>query len=159
MDSDDLTFENYQELSRRTAIYPGQGTLAGLVYVLLGMGESGELQGKVKKLLRDNKLLMDTPMKDIPQELKNAIAKELGDSLWYVSQVAEELGISLGQIATENLQKLQARQESGVLGGSGDNRENIVHISHRRDVTPEVINNDIKNINKRLHPEKPDASL
>jgi NTP pyrophosphatase (non-canonical NTP hydrolase) len=50
------------------------------------------------------------------------MAKELGDVLWYVSQLATELGLELDEIADTNLQKLLSRQRRGVLSGSGDER-------------------------------------
>ncbi len=50
------------------------------------------------------------------------MAKELGDVLWYVSQLASELGLDLDQIAQLNLDKLRSRQRRGVLSGSGDER-------------------------------------
>jgi NTP pyrophosphatase (non-canonical NTP hydrolase) len=50
------------------------------------------------------------------------MAKELGDVLWYVAQLASELGLELEDIARENLEKLSSRQRRGVLSGSGDER-------------------------------------
>ena len=51
-----------------------------------------------------------------------AMAKELGDVLWYLSQLASELGLELDAIAAENLEKLLSRQRRGVLSGAGDDR-------------------------------------
>jgi hypothetical protein len=42
--------------------------------------------------------------------------------LWYVAQVASELGLELDEIAHQNLVKLLSRQRRGVLSGSGDER-------------------------------------
>lgn len=105
---------DYQYAALRMAIYPdaGSGSDLALTYVALGLGEAGEVQGKIKKLLRDG----DTPA------LRAAAAAELGDLLWYVAAVASELGIPLSQIARNNLHKLRSRQDRGVLGGSGDDR-------------------------------------
>jgi MazG nucleotide pyrophosphohydrolase domain len=50
------------------------------------------------------------------------MAKELGDVLWYVAQLASELGLDLDEIAQVNLDKLLSRQRGGVLSGSGDER-------------------------------------
>jgi NTP pyrophosphatase (non-canonical NTP hydrolase) len=50
------------------------------------------------------------------------MAKELGDVLWYVSQITSELGLELEDIAQANLEKLLSRQRRGVLSGSGDER-------------------------------------
>jgi len=107
-----LTFNDYQAMTNDTAIYPGKGTLDGLMYLGLGLGEAGEVQGKIKKIFRDPNIIIDHA----------AIGSELGDLLWYVAQTAEAMGLSLGEIAENNLIKLEDRKKRGVLGGSGDNR-------------------------------------
>lgn len=118
-----ITFANYQMNAARTAIYPGFASLSGLIYCALGLGEAGEVQGKVKKLLRDYNLDIDGPYShELPEEVKMAIAKELGDVLWYVSMMATELNISLNSIAQDNLNKLASRKARGVLQGNGDDR-------------------------------------
>jgi NTP pyrophosphatase (non-canonical NTP hydrolase) len=47
---------------------------------------------------------------------------EIGDVLWYVARLADELGIDLEEIATYNMNKLLDRLNRGVIQGSGDNR-------------------------------------
>jgi NTP pyrophosphatase (non-canonical NTP hydrolase) len=109
-----MLISEYQELSRRTATYPGAGD--NIVYPTLGLaGEAGEVAEKVKKLLRDDDGVMS-------RERREALAGELGDVLWYVAQVATEAGLDLEDIAQGNLDKLLSRQQRGVLSGSGDSR-------------------------------------
>jgi len=109
-----MLISEYQELSRRTATYPGAGD--NIVYPTLGLaGEAGEVAEKVKKLLRDDDGVMS-------RERREALAGELGDVLWYVAQVATEAGLDLEEIAEGNLDKLLSRQRRGVLSGSGDSR-------------------------------------
>jgi NTP pyrophosphatase (non-canonical NTP hydrolase) len=109
-----MRISSYQELSRRTATYPGAGE--NIVYPTLGLaGEAGEVAEKVKKLLRDDGGVMN-------EERRAALAAELGDVLWYVAQVATEADLDLEQIAQANLDKLRSRQQRGVLSGSGDQR-------------------------------------
>ncbi|MFA7365358.1 MAG: MazG nucleotide pyrophosphohydrolase domain-containing protein [Patescibacteria group bacterium] len=55
-------------------------------------------------------------------EKREEIKKELGDVLWYISQLSTELNIDLEDVAKTNLEKLLSRQKRNVLGGSGDNR-------------------------------------
>ena len=47
-----MTFEEYQKLSRKTALYPNAGS--NFVYPTLGLaGEAGEVAEKIKKVIRD----------------------------------------------------------------------------------------------------------
>jgi NTP pyrophosphatase (non-canonical NTP hydrolase) len=109
-----MNFEEYQKKSRKTALYPGVGS--NFVYPTLGLaGEAGEVAEKVKKIIRDDG-------GEILPEKKKEISKELGDVLWYVSQIATEVGLSLDDVAKENIEKLYSRLERGKIGGSGDNR-------------------------------------
>ena len=107
-----MTFDDYQKLAAKTAIYSGRGSFSGLAYCTLGLtGEAGEVANKVKKIWRDpgtreSRLLM----------------KELGDVLWYLAEVASNLNVSLDEIAVENINKLSTRQQNNTLHGSGDIR-------------------------------------
>jgi NTP pyrophosphatase (non-canonical NTP hydrolase) len=70
---------------------------------------------KVKKVLRDHNGAFSA-------DVKQALMLELGDVLWYVAQLASELGFELDQIAEANLQKLASRAARNVIAGSGDHR-------------------------------------
>lgn len=108
-----MDLSEYQRLSRRTAEYPRDAWLA---YPALGLaGEAGEVAEHAKKAIRDDG-------GSVNRERKEAMAKELGDVLWYVAQLATELGLDLDAIAQQNLDKLLSRQQRGVLSGSGDDR-------------------------------------
>lgn len=109
-----MDFKKYQEESRKTALYPDKGK--NYVYPTLGLaGESGEVAEKIKKVIRDKGGVID-------DETREMLKKELGDVLWYVSQMASELGLSLDEVAEGNIEKLFSRLERGKIGGSGDNR-------------------------------------
>lgn len=109
-----MDFKEYQEKSRKTAIYPDAGN--NFIYPTLGLsGEAGEVSEKIKKVIRDKEGIIDEDTRDL-------IRKELGDVLWYVSQLASELNISLDEVAEKNIEKLYSRMERGKLQGSGDNR-------------------------------------
>lgn len=114
-----MKFIDYQIGTARTAIYPGAGdpeSYAGLSYVGLALaGEAGEVAGKIKKIARDdNEIIGDT--------VRAKVADELGDVLYYASQMASQLGLRLEDVARGNLAKLEDRANRGVLQGSGDNR-------------------------------------
>ncbi len=109
-----MDFKEYQKLSRETAIYPNLGK--NFIYPTLGLsGESGEIAEKVKKVLRDSDGV-------ITNETRELLKKELGDVLWYLSQLSVEFGFTLEEVADENIKKLALRKEKGTLHGSGDNR-------------------------------------
>lgn len=109
-----MDFQEYQEKSRKTAKYPDLGK--NFVYPVIGLaGETGEVAEKIKKVIRDKNGVID-------DETREMIKKELGDVLWYVSQLATELGLSLDDVAENNIKKIYDRLERGMIGGSGDNR-------------------------------------
>ena len=106
-----MKLNDYQNRANETAIYP-----EGLNYPILGLaGEAGEICNKYKKIIRDKG--GDVDVNDLDE-----LAKELGDVLWYVAQIATELGTDLETVARVNLMKLGDRKDRGVLGGSGDER-------------------------------------
>jgi NTP pyrophosphatase (non-canonical NTP hydrolase) len=108
-----MELAEYQRRSRRTAEYPREAWLA---YPALGLaGEAGEVAEHAKKAIRDDG-------GEVSEERRTAMAKELGDVLWYVAQIASELDLDLDAIAQGNLDKLLSRQRRGVLSGSGDER-------------------------------------
>lgn len=108
-----MTFNEYEEVAMKTKIY---GSGSAVIYPALGLGnEAGEVQGKIKKVLRDNNGCFT-------QESFKAIADEIGDVLWYCAALADDIGYSLETIAFMNIHKLTSRRERGVIKGSGDNR-------------------------------------
>lgn len=109
---------DYQSKSRKTATYPDVGN--NFVYPALGLaGEAGEVADKVKKLIRDHGVFTPDQVAD---EQRTELKKELGDVLWYVTQLATEFGFTLSEVAEENIEKLYSRQDRDVLSGDGDNR-------------------------------------
>jgi len=109
-----MTLSDYQARARETAVYPGAGD--NLLYPTLGLcGEAGEVAEKVKKMIRDDAGVLS-------DDRREALAKELGDVLWYVAQVATEAGLDLGEVAGANIGKLSSRRARSVLHGSGDDR-------------------------------------
>lgn len=107
-----MLLDEYQQEAIKTAIYDPK---YAIVYPALGLGEAGEIQGKVKKVLRDSNGIFT-------EEIKKELAKECGDLLWYISLISRDLGYNLDTIAQMNIKKLKDRKERGVISGSGDNR-------------------------------------
>ena len=103
------TFNQYQQKTEETAIYPEDEALQ---YLALGLnGEAGEVAEKVKKWRRDGD---DQYIEDVE--------RELGDVLWYLARLADELDVDLRDVANDNLDKLLDRKERDTLTGEGDRR-------------------------------------
>lgn len=94
-----MTLDEYQRDAKAFARYP---TKLGLHYCCIALaGEVGELCNEFNKELRD------------AVSRRDEMVDEIGDVLWYVSAVCNELGVSLDAIANQNLEKLcQRRRES-----------------------------------------------
>ena len=109
-----MDFNDYQSKSRKTAKYPAIGN--PVIYPTLGLvNEAGEVAGKIKKVFRDKG-------GSITEEDRLALKQELGDVLWYLTQISTELGLTLEEIAEANLEKLFSRLERNRIRGEGDNR-------------------------------------
>lgn len=129
-------FDDYQRATVETAIYPHVGDgygpeldgligvhVAALSYLGLGLSEVGEVQGKIKKLIRDGGYTSETaPYVEITASQREEILSECGDALWYITQLAAFLQSELSHVAQMNIDKLRSRKDRGVIGGSGDNR-------------------------------------
>jgi NTP pyrophosphatase (non-canonical NTP hydrolase) len=99
----DYTFSEYQRTSARTAKKPEFTQKELLANFAMGLaGESGEVVDALKKHLFHGKPLD-----------REHIEKELGDTLWYLSMIAELLDMNTGAIARKNVAKLEARFPNG----------------------------------------------
>jgi len=122
-----MEFKDYQKLASQTAIYLDKFKMIyerlpepvmkylGLSYTANGLGEVGEIQGKVKKILRDQ-------AGNITDANREDLKKELGDVMWYVAAMCTELGLSMDDVAQANIDKLFDRKLRNKITGSGDNR-------------------------------------
>lgn len=102
------SLREYQIKAVSFAIYPATHKV---LYPTLGLcGEAGEIAEKVKKQVRDNNFN------------RHEVAKELGDVLWYLANLANDIGYNLDEISNINIEKLTSRKERNKIQGSGDNR-------------------------------------
>ncbi|HEX7000346.1 MAG TPA: nucleoside triphosphate pyrophosphohydrolase family protein [Trueperaceae bacterium] len=112
-----MTLDEYQQAARSTALYPRE---VRVLYPTLKLaGEAGEVAEKLGKLMRDEAYV---PGAELSSAQRDALSAELGDVLWYVANLAADLGFSLEDVGANNLAKLASRRARGVLHGSGDNR-------------------------------------
>ena len=113
-----MDFNEYQKRAAGCDFYEKTADVqaAGFFEKILGLtGEAGEVADKFKKVVRDKKGILSG-------EDKKAIAKELGDVLWYLASIARYLDIPLSEVAELNIEKLEDRQKRNKLHGEGDER-------------------------------------
>jgi len=106
-----MTLNEYQIEAMKFANYDLR-----ILYPVIGLaGETGEVAEKIKKWMR-------TKRKHLNEDERNEIAKELGDVLWYITALSNDLNLTLDFIACTNLNKLTDRKKRGKIYGEGDNR-------------------------------------
>lgn len=113
-----MEFDDYQIKAAKYDLAEATSDLKnpGFVEKVLGLvGEAGETADKIKKLIRDK----DGVISDEDKEL---VAKELGDTLWYIASISRYLGVPLSEIASGNIDKLESRWQRNKLHGEGDER-------------------------------------
>jgi len=107
------SMNRYQKIAIAMKEY-GVGT--EIVYPALKLnGEAGEVAEKVGKVLRDNQGIFT-------DEIKLAIAHELGDVLWYIAALSQDIGFTLDEVANLNVKKIKSRRKRSKVHGEGDNR-------------------------------------
>lgn len=119
------SFSEYQEFTKSLAFYPILGVTydGGKTwkqipwgYPALGLGgEIGEILEKLKKAIRDHAA-------EPSEDYRKTIKKEIGDAQWYLAELARVLEFPLGEVALENMIKLNDRLKRGTLSGEGDHR-------------------------------------
>jgi len=111
----EYTFSEYRKSASETAIYKSRGTDEGIKYCAMGLcGEAGEVAGKISKTMRGDR--------QMTQALKEDLFYEVGDCLWFLDQLAFELGFTLADIAKGNAIKLKNRSSQNKIMGDGDKR-------------------------------------
>lgn len=97
-----MNLDEYQSLAART-LGRDRTHEQQLANAALGLtGEAGETAEIIKK-----HLFHATPLD------RDALAKELGDCLWYIAAFGTVLGLSLDEIAERNIDKLRKRYPEG----------------------------------------------
>ena len=101
----------YQRLALRTEP-PGRAQRERLLNAALGLcGEAGEFGDTLKKNVFHGHALDEA-----------ALHKELGDVLWYAALACDALGLQLGDVMAENIEKLRRRYPEGFSSERSMNR-------------------------------------
>jgi NTP pyrophosphatase (non-canonical NTP hydrolase) len=98
----EMQMNHYQQLASRTAPETVAYREHALNFTLGLAGETGETVDYLKKVLFHGH-----------EFSKETLEKELGDILWYVSQLARVHSINLDDIAYKNIEKLKKRYPDG----------------------------------------------
>lgn len=107
-----MELNEYQRLANRTDQQPessaSEADARTIIVPLLGMAsEVGELLGEHKKWLRDG---------DSYKLFPERVTEELGDLLWYLTNVATKHGLALEDVAQFNLSKAKRRWRPASSG-------------------------------------------
>lgn len=87
-----------------------------IFYATTGLaGEAGEVCNKVKKILRDNRGVLNA-------ETKQKLLGELGGVAWYLVALSEEIGFKIEEVLEYNLSQILDRLERNTIKGEGDDR-------------------------------------
>ena len=106
-----MNFKTYQDAAHSFAAYKGSDYPAFAL-----VEEVGELFTYIAKNERGDE---DYAHLD---DHRDAIVKEAGDILWQLNELCLQLGITLDEAATKNIQKLSQRAVNGTIIGDGDDR-------------------------------------
>lgn len=120
-----MSFDNYQEWTNTTAMFGDSideavGVQDNDVVKMLYLSntineEAGELAGKVKRMVRDDKGELSIPN-------TFGMIKELGDILYYMAQFTQVLGVQMSDVIEYNIIKLEDRTRRDAIQGAGDER-------------------------------------
>lgn len=115
-----MFMNEYQNAARKTAMGNSlDHFVAGLTE------EAGECAGVMKRLHRgdaDYQPYAGDYVANISAFGRDKLIGEIGDVLWYIAMIADELEISLEDVARKNIAKLKDRKARNVITGSGDDR-------------------------------------
>lgn len=126
-----LTLNEYQDKAMSTCMPESDN----LFYMLANLvGEVGEFASKAGKHMRKGNLyittnkrdeegkILHTQMWNIDDEERHLLLSEIGDILWQTAGLAKVMGVTLEEVAEENLEKLASRKQRHVISGDGDMR-------------------------------------
>lgn len=118
-----MFMNDYQTAARRTAM---GNSLDHFVHGLTE--EAGEVAGVMKRFHRGDEKYRTADFNrsnstySLSDSAKDKLKAEIGDVLWYIAMIADELDVTLEEVAQYNIDKLADRAARKVISGEGDNR-------------------------------------
>jgi NTP pyrophosphatase (non-canonical NTP hydrolase) len=109
-----MKFKEYQELASRTANDDNEKNYKLANYAMGLSGEAGEVTDYLKKVVFHGHELDTEKLKD-----------ELGDVLWYLSNLANIVDIDLHEVAIHNIEKLKKRYPDGFCKERSQKRNEV----------------------------------
>ena len=104
-----MELNEYQKEAKASSHVEQGSDISNLLILGLGIaGEAGEVADEIKKLFRDHNA-------EMTEAWKMRVGHELGDALWYISQIASMAGFSLEEVARDNIAKIRARKRGKDL--------------------------------------------
>ncbi len=106
-----MNFSEFQSEAVRTS------SKSPMEIIALGItGEAGEVADLVKKFVGHGH----------PFDLAK-MESELGDVLWYIAAMCDNIGINLENVAIKNIQKLKKRYPEGFSTAASMARRDVIH--------------------------------
>ena len=95
MTSNYTVLENYKQFQQNTQIKEFD-----IKYMALGLGgEIGEVQNEIKKMERDDNNILT-------EQRRHKIITEMGDVMWYLTGLCNQLNCSIEDVINNNINKL-----------------------------------------------------
>ena len=83
----------------------------GLEWATMGLAaEAGEVAGALEKFIRNG-----APEDDF-DKMREAMKLELGDVLWYVAEICNELCLTMDEVIDDNIEKINIRRSRQQVG-------------------------------------------
>lgn len=111
--------DEYQTFLHDSSWYKhcGERNAPEAAYLALGMGEAGEFQGEIKKIVRKVGFRDDSAFRNLVVRNIKKILLELGDVLWYLTNMCAFFGVSIDELRVLNTLKLYRRMAEMDIKG------------------------------------------
>lgn len=105
--------QEYREFLKSSSWYKhvGEGNAPEAAYLALGLGEAGEFQGEIKKIVRKTGFTDNDAFSMALRARREKLLLELGDVNWYLTRWCDYLNVGIGDLQVLNVRKLYNRMK------------------------------------------------